>query len=214
LKEILFQESSSNFFKQIALISKLAVLDQLINRFEKLLNDFPEGNESIFHDFLKENPILIDVYVSHKDILSKPRFHYPPEESPLGKSYVEPDFVIKYVGNKYKLIELEKPGKHIATVQGQSTSGVSQAAFQIAEWDAYICNHYDCIKEQFPGISIHRSKMIVIGRKTEKSIGAGRDVKKYMELLSKQYSCEEVCTYDDLLDRAKQAHVALTALSV
>jgi|GEM_PF-1093786 hypothetical protein len=204
----------SKLFQATRSYSKLAVLDQLINRFEKLLNDFPEGNESIFHDFLKENPVLLDIYVSQNDIVSKPRFYYPLNESPLGKEYVEPDFIIKEAENKYKLVELEKPEKNIATKQGQSTSGVSQAAFQIAEWDAYICNHYDCIKERFPGISIHRSRMIVIGRGNEKSIGAGRDAKKYMEILSKQYSCEKVCTYDDLLDKAKKAHAALIALSV
>jgi len=94
----------SKLFQADRSYSKLAVLEQLINRFEKLLNEFPDGHESVFHDFLKENSILIDVYVSQKDIVSKPRFHYPPGESPLGKAYVEPDFVIKYAGNKYKLV--------------------------------------------------------------------------------------------------------------
>ncbi|MBC7971818.1 MAG: DUF4263 domain-containing protein, partial [Verrucomicrobia bacterium] len=192
--------------------SKLAVLGQLINRFEKLLNEFPEGHESLFHDFLKENPILIDVYVGQNNIVSKPRFHYPPGESPLGKVYVEPDFVIKYAGNKYKLVELEKPGKHIATKQGQPTSGVNQAAFQIAEWDDYIRNHIDRIKDEFPGIANNRSYLIVLGRSDEKSIGAGRDPGRYMRLIASQYSCE-VCSYDDLLDKAKQAHSALIALS-
>ena len=128
--------------------SNLAVLDQLINQFEKLLDDFPEGNESKFHKFLEDYPILIDIRVSQKNIVPKPRFYYPPGESLLGKKYVEPDFLIRYSGNEYQLVELERPGKQIATKQGQPTSGVNQAAFQIEEWDDYIRNHIDRIRDE------------------------------------------------------------------
>jgi uncharacterized protein YjbI with pentapeptide repeats len=66
----------SKIFQVDRSYSNLAVLDQLINQFEKLLNDFPEGNERKFHKFLEDHPILIDVYVRQKDVISKPRFHY------------------------------------------------------------------------------------------------------------------------------------------
>lgn len=193
------------------LFEKLNEVKRAIDGFEELLSNNPQGEEGLFHDYLKSNPILLDVYA--ETINSKPRFHYPEGTSPLGKAYVEPDFIIKYPGDRYKLVELEKPGKSMATEQGQPRSEVSQAAFQIAEWDTYIRNHYDQISSIFSGISVNRTSMIVISRSTETSFGAGRDVKRYMELLSQQYRADEVFTYDDLLSKAKQAYTQLSTLS-
>jgi uncharacterized protein YjbI with pentapeptide repeats len=190
--------------------SKLSVLETLINRFEKLLDDYPQGHESLFHEFLIQNPALLDVY-GEPD--SKPKFPFPEGESPLDKNYVEPDVIIKYPNNKYKLVELERPGKHWGTKQGQTTSELNQAAFQAcSEWDYYIRNHYDLIKDKYPGISNHRSYMVVIGRKTHANVG-GRNPEEYRQYIAGQYPCE-ICFYDDLLDKAKQAHAALVALSL
>src|SRR5919199_279368 len=190
--------------------SKLSVLETLINRFEKLLDDYPQGHESLFHEFLIQNPALLDVY-GEPD--SKPKFPFPEGESPLEKKYVEPDVIIKYPNNKYKLVELERPGKHWGTKQGQTTSELNQAAFQAcSEWDYYIRNHYDLIKDKYPGISNHRSYMVVIGRKTHANVG-GRNPEEYRQYIAGQYPCE-ICFYDDLLDKAKQAHAALVALSL
>jgi hypothetical protein len=186
------------------------VLETLINRFEKLLDDYPQGHESLFHEFLIQNPALLDVY-GEPD--SKPKFPFPEGESPLEKKYVEPDVIIKYPNNKYKLVELERPGKHWGTKQGQTTSELNQAAFQAcSEWDYYIRNHYDLIKDKYPGISNHRSYMVVIGRKTHANVG-GRNPEEYRQYIAGQYPCE-ICFYDDLLDKAKQAHAALVALSL
>jgi uncharacterized protein YjbI with pentapeptide repeats len=190
--------------------SRLSVLENLINRFESLLNDNPQGRENLFHEFLIKHPVLLDIY-GEPD--SKPKFYFPEEESPLGKKYVEPDVIIRYPGNKYKLVELEKPDKHWGTKQGQTTSELNQAAFQAcSEWDYYINNHYELIKDKYPGISNYRSYMVVIGRKTQANVG-GRNPEEYRQYIARQYSCE-VCFYDDLLDKAKKAHAALVALSL
>lgn len=187
---------------------RLTAFKKAIDDFENLLNEHLQADESLFHDFLKQNSVLLDIY---GEVISKPRFYYPEGESPLGKKYVEPDFIIKYPNNKYKLVELEKPGKPIATKKGQPRSEVNQAAFQIAEWDTYIKNHYGLIENDFPGISVHRSSMIVIGRESEKSFGSGRDIIKYMEIVASQYSAE-VYLYDDLLKMAKQAYIQVASL--
>lgn len=204
----------SKLFQADRSYSNLTVLDQLINRFEKLLDDFPEGNESIFHKFLEKNPTLIDIYASQQDIFSKRRFHCPPGKLLNGKKYVEPDFIIRYPGNKYKLVELEKPEKRIATKQGQQTCDVTQAEFQTKEWEDYLCTYTECVRDEYPGITKSRSYLVVLGRRNERSIGIGRDPATYMGLINSNYPHEEICTYDDLLDRAKQAHSALVSLSI
>lgn len=190
---------------------RLSALKSAIDKFEILLENEISGDEAIFHNFLESHPILLDVY---GQTISKPRFHYPKGESPLGKEYVEPDFILRFPGKSYRLVELEKPSKLIATKQGHTRYGVSQSSFQIAEWKAYIKNHYELLKRKFPGIALNFSTMIVISRSTTKSIGVGRDMRQYMELVKEQYAVDDILTYDDLLARAKQAYVALSSLAV
>jgi len=188
---------------------RLSVLESLLGEFESLLHAQSEGDERIFHSFIEEHPILLDIYAQP---ISKPRWPYPPGTSPLGKSYVEPDFVLKYPDGSYRLVELERPNKELATVQGQPRAGVNQAAFQIAEWRAYIANHYDLLKAEYPGISDRQSATIVIGRSS--STGVGRSLQQYKELLASQYQTVDVLTYDELLERARHAYAGLTSLAI
>ncbi|MFB2896744.1 Shedu anti-phage system protein SduA domain-containing protein [Aerosakkonemataceae cyanobacterium BLCC-F50] len=181
----------------------LTALEKSIIEFENLLTKNPKGHELLFHEFLKDHPSLLDVYGVAE---SEPQFTYPKNElSPTGKSRVEPDFIIRYPNHRYKLVELEKPGKQIETKQGHPTSLFTQAAWQLAEWEHYISNYPHLLQQKYPGISTHRSSMLVIGRRLEP---------KYMELLSKSVPHSEICTYDDLLDRANRALANLKALSL
>jgi antiviral defense system Shedu protein SduA len=189
---------------------RLRILGDTISRFATLLTEEGEANEAVFHRFLEENPIMLDVY---GNIRSKPRFIYPPGESPLGKQYVEPDFIVLYPNNSYKLIELERPSKNLGTVRGEPCSEVTQAAFQTAEWKTYILKHYDQIRKEFPGISLDHRTMIVISRAMEESVGLGRKVRDYLELVKNQLNVDEVFTYDDLLQRAASAYARLSALA-
>ncbi len=162
--------------------------------------------------FLKDNPILLDIYGG--EAISKPRLKYPTleESPPLGKAYVEPDFIIRYPFNHYRMIELEKPSKKIATKVGHPRSEVTQTTFQIAEWKTYIKNHYDLIKTEYPSINFNCISTVVIGRDTEESFGTGRDIKKYKEYLKMQFSVDEIFTYDDLVSKAKSAYQQLNSL--
>ena len=119
---------------------------------------------------------------------------------------------MKYPDGSYRLVELERPNKELATVQGQPRAGVNQAAFQIAEWRAYIANHYDLLKAEYPGISVRQSATIVIGRSS--STGVGRSLQQYKELLASQYQTVDVLTYDELLERARHAYAGLTSLAI
>jgi hypothetical protein len=54
-----------------------------------------EDVEAVFHDILEKHPLLLDVYGRCE---SKPRFQYPDQtKSPVGKTYLEPDFLITYI---------------------------------------------------------------------------------------------------------------------
>jgi hypothetical protein len=190
---------------------RLSRVGAAIDSFARLLDETAEGEEAVFHAFLKQYPILLDVY---GEAVSKPRFVYPPNASPLGKAYVEPDFVIRYPGNAYRLVELERPGKLVATASGQPRADVTQATFQIAEWRAYIANHYDQLRELFPGISSNNSATVVISRGNARAFGAGRDMTKYKELLRAQFAGIEVLTYDDLIERAREAYARMASLGI
>lgn len=188
---------------------RLTRLNNSIIEFEKLLNEEEESNEEVFHNYLKANPIILDIY---GEMISKPRFKYPPNESPFGKDYVEPDFILKYPLNQYRLIELEKPSKRLVTQAGQPRSELTQASFQIAEWKAYIKNHYDLIKEKFPSINFNCTSSLIISRTTEDNIGVGKDWRKYKELLREYYAIDEVLTYDDLIIKSRNVYEKLCSL--
>jgi hypothetical protein len=190
---------------------RLSRLAESIHGFRALLALHGDEEENVFHDFLRANPILLDVY---GEAISKPRFVYPEGQAPLGKTHVEPDFVIKYPGRSYRLVELERPSKPMATRQGQPRAEVTQATFQIAEWIAYIANHYDRIKDAFPGIALNCQAMVVMSRSNVGSFGAGRNIADYKELLRVQYRGVDILTYDDLLERAQQAYLRLSSSGI
>ncbi len=127
---------------------------------------------------------------------------------------MEPDFIIRYPGNSYQLVELERPSKLAATKEGQPRAELTQATFQIAEWKAYIANHADSIRARFPGIALSHTAMVVIGRSTAESFGAARDPGAYRQLLRAQYPEIDFFTYDDLLERARQAYARLSSLGI
>jgi len=101
----------------------------------------------------------------------------------------------------------------LGTVHGEPRAAVTQAAFQIAEWKTYILKHYAQIRQEFPGISLDHRTMIVISRTTEESVGRGRNVRDYLELVKNQINVDEIFTYDDLLQRAMSAYVRLSTLA-
>lgn len=190
---------------------RLSRLHDAIGRLAATLKEAGDADEGVFHQVLRDNSILLDVY---GEAISKPRLPYPEGESPLGKTYVEPDFIIRYPGRRYRLIELEKPAKGVATARGQPRAELTQSAFQVAEWKAYIANHYNLIRAKYPGISTACEATIVISRSNAAAFGDGRDMSKYQEVLRTQYPEIDILTYDDLLERARTAYTQLASLGL
>jgi hypothetical protein len=185
---------------------RLAKVKDAIDGFTDLLDKHGSDAESTFHQYIAKHPVLLDVYGTAE---SKPRLEYPLGESPLGKRYVEPDFLIRYPGNRYKLIELERPSKRLATIKGEPRSGVTQAAWQIGEWKDYIQNHYELIRERYPGISSMPRTEVVISRSTAEQSGVS-DVSRYLAMVRQQLNVDEVITYDLLLEQAREAYARLS----
>lgn len=189
-----------------------------LNRLKKAIDDFrsvllfhSHETEDVFHKLIEKHPILLDVYGSCE---SKPKLHYPDGKlSPIGKKYVEPDFIVSYADQSYKLVELERASKNVATKQGQPRAEVSQAAFQTAEWVHYIKEHYNEIRTRYPGIHTKYKTSLVMSRSTQSSFNNAIEINRYKEVILQQYNLDEFLTYDDLFDRACTAYTILTGLS-
>jgi Domain of unknown function (DUF4263) len=193
-----------------AFADRLTSLESSITGFQYLLDHSDDASESIYQDFLTKHPLLLDIY---GEVIPKPNFVYPMDESPLGKRLVQPDFLIRRPGNHYMLVEIERPGKLMQTKAGQSRAEVGQAVFQIGEFKDFILDHYDRLKEKYPGINRNCSTRIVISRAREDRFGGRSNVRRQLQLLQQQHSgVDELITYDDLLDRAKAALAQLSAI--
>jgi len=198
-----------------ALTEFASLLDRIrsaITQFERLVKTGDEEPEATFHKFLESNPILLDVYGTTK---SKPKFLYPPgKTSPVGKAYVEPDFLIKFSYRAYRLVELERANKDFATQKGHPRQDFSQAAFQIGEWRNYIQNYYHLIQGDYPGINASCSTMIVMSRKGRGNFPDEAALRDYLDLLKSTVNVDDVLTYEDLLERARVAYSQMLALKM
>ena len=190
---------------------RLSVLGNTIAAFGKLLKESAGADEAIFHSFLAQNSALLDIYA---EATSKPRFVHPNGmHSATGKAYLEPDFVLKFPDGTYRLVELERPSKMIATKEGHPRAQFSQASFQIAEWREFIANHYELIRGRFPGIATSTGAMLIIGRSTEEALGGPRNVREYKATLRMLLTNTDIYTYDELWQRANEAYIRLVSLS-
>jgi len=201
--EISFTGSGLHFVYRPA--DRLTALETAIREFESLLAAADTTDEAVYHEFIRTHPVMLDVYAT---AYSKPQLVYPAGESPLGKAYVEPDFILLYPDNTYRLVELEKPRDQVTTRSGQPRAEVTHAAFQIGEWRDYILNHYELLKAKFPHISSSMRSTIVIGRTR-----GGADVERRASLVRQTYKVDDVWTYDDILRRARKALSQLALLN-
>lgn len=167
--------------------------------------------EAVFHEILSQHPLLLDVYGTCE---SKPQFVYPAgKTSPIGKTSLEPDFLIAYPDQAYKLIEIERPSKAVATLQGQPRAEVAQAVFQTAEWKHFIKTHYQELHSRYPGIQSKCRTAVVMSRTNQQNFKNIDDIRAYTGLMREQFNIDEFYTYDDLYDRACTAYALLSGLS-
>jgi hypothetical protein len=69
------------------------------------------------------------------------------------------------------------------------------------------------LKDNYPGIDINCTSMIVISRSIEKAFGSKHEIRRHLELLKRTFSVDEIFLYDDLLTRAKVAYAKLAGLN-
>jgi hypothetical protein len=191
-------------------IGRLASLDRSIGDFEQLLAGPVDADEGVIHEFLYRHPLLVDIY---GEIHSRPRFVYPEGSSPTGKRYVEPDFVVRRPLDRYRVIELERPAKPMATRSGQARAEVGQAAFQIGEFRDFILEHYEALRDQFPGINRDPEMVVIISRSRQENFGGRADVSRHMQLLREQFKGIDLMTYDDLMTQARAARDRLAGVA-
>lgn len=167
--------------------------------------------EAVFHEVIRKHPLLLDIYGTCD---SKPQFVYPAgKTSPIGKVSLEPDFLVVYPDQSYKLVEIERPSKAVATAQGQPRSEVSQAVFQTAEWKHFIKTYYQELHSRYPGIQSKCKTAVVMSRTTQQNFKNIDDIRAYTGLMMEQYKIDEFFTFDDLYDRACTAYALLSGLS-
>jgi len=191
--------------------NRLTLLQTAISELRAAMQLKGDGVEAVFHEILAKHTLLLDVYGLCE---SKPEFSYPNGlKSPIGKSKLQPDFLIKYPDQSYKLIEIERPAKSFATVQGQPRAEVTQAVFQTAEWKHYIATHYQTIAHRYPDIQTKCKTSVIMSRSNQESFKNIEDIKSYMGLIKIQYNIDEILTFDDLLERACTAYALLSGLN-
>lgn len=192
---------------QDGILQKLRVS---IEELRDLLVFQKDATEDVFHSFLLENSVLFDVYGT---IVNKPRFRYPEGQlSPVGKAFVEPDFIIKYQNSTYKLVELERASKRLGTRSGHPRQDLGQAAFQIAEWKDYIAQHYDQLRDKFPGISEKSPSLVVLSMDSINDCADQAELNRKISLYKRQFSVDEIWTYHDVLRNAEMLYTRLSAL--
>lgn len=190
--------------------NRLETLDAAIRALGEALRFQPDGTEALYHQILEDHPVLLDIYGACE---SKPELAYPQgQTSPIGKTKLQPDFIIRYPDESYKLIEIERPSKPLATVQGQPRAEVSQAIFQTAEWKNYIKAHYSLIAKRYPGIHSKCKTSVIMSRFTQHNFKNASEARNYMGLVRDQYNIDEFLTFDDLLERAVTAYTMLSGL--
>lgn len=191
-------------------VDRLARLDKAIAALRMALQVQGDDVESVFHEVLQNHPLLLDVYGTCE---SKPQFIYPEGQfSPIGKSFLVPDFLVRYSDRSYKLVEIERPAKGAATTQGQPRAEVGQAVFQCAEWVHFINTHYQTLANRYPDIQARCKTAVIMSRTNQRSFPGIDDVNSYKGLMMAQFRIDEFFTYDDLYDRAKTAYDLLAGL--
>jgi antiviral defense system Shedu protein SduA len=194
------------------LFDRITAAEGVIAGFETLLREQSKNREEIFHEYVKSHPILLDVYAAQST--SKPRWQYPEREQRSTKKYVEPDFVLQFGGDRYCLVELEKPAHSLKGTSGEPLQAVAHAAFQIAEWREFVSKYPDALQPVFPGLRAGNYRtMVVIGR-TNSDFSDEAAKSEYLSLLRNQFQVDDIFTYDDLAQRARLALARLAALGV
>ncbi|MFN1218162.1 Shedu anti-phage system protein SduA domain-containing protein [Chryseobacterium kwangjuense] len=140
----------------IALISRWFKFNGsgLIQYHELINSSNTDNNELTFHNFIKENPFLLEPF--HAKIWSKPRF---------GEALV-PDFLIRSMDNSYTVVEIEQPGFSIMTRAGELSAQTTHAKRQALDFRSWAIDNRLYADQQYKGI-YRPYCLVVIGKESD-----------------------------------------------
>jgi len=165
--------------------SSLRINEKLLRDFEQLIN--VERNEEAYHEFLQNNPCLIDPLASK--IFNKAK---------LGIEHVT-DFVVKRLDNEYILVEIEKPHSKIFSARDDFSSEFVHAMGQVLDFQEWVENNVAYAQRQLPSISSPQG-LIVIGMKRKLS---EKQMNKLGRFNINNRGRLRVVTFDEILEQGQ-----------
>ncbi|TWP31560.1 DUF4263 domain-containing protein [Apibacter muscae] len=110
--------------------------------------------EIIYHNFLKNNPYILEPF--HAQIWSKPKF---------GENLI-PDFLIRSMDDAYTVIEIEEPNTSIMTKSGELSAKTTHAKKQALDFRDWAINNNLYASRKYQNI-YRPFCLVVIGRESE-----------------------------------------------
>ncbi len=114
----------------------------------------------------------------------------------------------------YRLIEIERASKNLATKAGHARQDLAQSAFQIAEWKQFIAQNYHVLENTFPNISENSPSAIILSRSTQNGFDSQVALRAKVDQLKRQFNVDEILTYDDVLKNARSLFDKLSSLGL
>lgn len=177
--------------------------------FKRLIND-TTTTETDMQIFLSSRVWFFGLDYIQSHLNSKPKF-----STGLGSEY---DFLLEGFNQVYDIAELKGPnaklieesksserkGAFDPRVDYKYSSDFGRALHQVISYMDEFENNFGKIEESQPSIkSFNYPSAVIVVSKRSIFPDIGKDSKKYLHLLNRQFANIEILTYDDLADRAE-----------
>jgi len=167
----------------------IAALEAAIDEFDRVL-EVHANDEKMIQYFLDTD---------RNRILLEPSL-IPPLRKEVWIGNNKADFVVELPpGERYLLVEIERPIHKLFTGKDRVTAEVTHAQQQVEDWMNRISEHPHEAREKLPGIREPQG-WVVIGRRSSMT----ENQQKVLERKNARLQNITIMTYDDLLDRARQ----------
>jgi len=162
-------------------------LSAVLKSFKELLDSNPDREEAL-QVFLCANPrLLCPMYTRMWPKLA------------LGNR--KTDFVFRYAGGDYLLVELEKSTQRLFRKDGQACGELNHARNQVTDWRRYLEDNLSTAQRELglSGISVNPQSLIVIGR----SSSLTDENRRKLAAIENESPKSKIMTYDDIYESAK-----------
>jgi len=110
----------------------------------------------------------------------------------------------------WRLIEIERASKRVKTKEGHQRSEFTQAMHQIKQWKHLIRQYREAVRNLYPGITEHCKYTLILGRDTDSF--QGKDLATYKSMIIENETDIDVYTYDEFIERIKEALTRLETI--